>query len=247
MTFVGALLLPSLIAYYYDERLLNGISVWVKPLKFQFSEIMLIATILIAFSLIEPAKQDTSLLKIGVNLVVVCGILEVLYIMLQAARGVASHYNNSTKLEAIMYPIMGVGAILMVVGAFIVGYVIFRTPKSEQFEGFRLGSALGLMLGAVFTLIAAGILSGNVGGHWVGGIKSDIGGVPFLGWSRTGGDLRVAHFFATHLMQVLPILGLISMKLKQENQRKVIFAGSLVGIGVVLFTLWQAKQGLSFF
>ena len=32
--------------------------------------------------------------------------------------------------------------------------------------------------------------------------------VPLLGWSLAVGDLRPAHFLATHAMQILPLLGL---------------------------------------
>ncbi len=42
-----ALALPSLIALFIDERVLNDISVWIKPLKFQASLILMLGTLLL--------------------------------------------------------------------------------------------------------------------------------------------------------------------------------------------------------
>ena len=38
--------------------------------------------------------------------------------------------------------------------------------------------------------------------------SSEVIRVPFIGWYLNGQDLRVPHFLATHLMQLLPLYGL---------------------------------------
>ncbi len=43
--------------------------------------------------------------------------------------------------------------------------------------------------------------------HLVGGPDSG-GGIPFLNWSTTYGDLRIAHFSALHAIQIFMLLGL---------------------------------------
>jgi len=66
----------------------------------------------------------------------------------------------------------------------------------------------GLVASFVLTVYIAGQLS-SMDSHWIGGTRSDAAGIPFLGWSRDGGDLRVAHFFALHGMQFIPFFALL--------------------------------------
>jgi len=140
---------------------------------------------------------------------VFANISEVIYISLQAARGQASHFNQTSPLALALYGLMGLGAVLIVVGSGVFGYGIWRSPAPAGSPNLRRGAALGLMLGSGATFLIAGYLSQHPGGHLVGGPPTDAFGLPFLGWATRGGDLRVPHFFATHAMQVLPLAGLL--------------------------------------
>src|SRR5690606_10217231 len=127
------------------------------------------------------------------------GLFEIGYIMLQAARGRASHFNNETVLESAMYALMGIGAVTLVVAPFIMGVWLWRDyGRNLRADPLRLAAALGLVLSAVTTLVIAGFMSSFWGSHWVGDATSDAGGLPLVGWSQQVGDLRVAHFFASH-------------------------------------------------
>ncbi|MAI44505.1 MAG: hypothetical protein CMB79_01155 [Filomicrobium sp.] len=43
---------------------------------------------------------------------------------------------------------------------------------------------------------------------YVGTIPTDETRMALTGWSRVGGDIRVSHFLATHMIQALPIVGI---------------------------------------
>ncbi|TDQ82312.1 hypothetical protein A8950_2134 [Dongia mobilis] len=241
-------LLPVTLALAgIDPRQLNGASVWSKPIKFQLSLFVHFATLTWLAALLDPAAAAGPWLRRGFLAAVVAAFGEVLYITLQAARGRASHFNLETPLEAALYNAMGVGALLIVLNAMQLGWVLRRGARAETGEGLCLGAVLGLILGGAATLVVAGALgSGELvadKGHWVGGIRSDSGGLPLFGWSQSGGDLRVPHFFATHLMQALPLLGLLADRYWQRRARFVVLAGALLGLGLVGFTFAQAIRG----
>jgi hypothetical protein len=248
----AGLLVICAVAYLFDTRLVNGINVWTKPNKFNASFLMQLITVLWLWQLVEPAKRAS---KFAVGLVAtlaISGLIEIFYIAFQSARGRASHFNNQTVWEAFAYTvIMGGAAVVLVVTTSIVGVLIWRhaTTAARQNKGLYWGAALGLFLGGIATLITASAMaSGQIAGpgHWVGGIRSDVGGLPILGWSTTGGDLRVPHFFATHLMQALPIAGLLADRLWAAKATWIVWLASAAGLAVVVLTFVQAVNGKSF-
>jgi hypothetical protein len=242
-------LLPaSLALLLVDPRQLNGISVWAKPIKFQLSLAVHFATLAWLVQLVTPAAAGRVALRLGCVIAGGAALFEILYITLQAARGRASHFNAETPLELALYQVMGVGAVLIVANAIQAGWVIRRHSRPEIGAGFREGASLGLILGGIATLLTAGVLgSGEIAGpgHWVGGIRSDVGGLPLLGWSQSGGDLRVPHFFATHLTQILPLLGLLADRIGR-GRLALVRIGGVLGLAIVLATFLQAIAGVPF-
>ncbi|MBU0740113.1 MAG: hypothetical protein KJ981_12285 [Alphaproteobacteria bacterium] len=245
----AALALPSLVALGLDDRLINGISVWSKPLKFQASLAMMLLTLVLLLPLIEARTRAGLGVFLASLMAAITANGEVFYITLQAARGRASHFNDSTPFEAMAYSVMGAGAALLVLSSLVIGVYILLRARPDAPTGLRLGGGWGLVLGSVATLITAFALGGGQidgPGHWVGGIKTDVGGLPLFGWSRTGGDLRVPHFFATHIMQAMPILGLGLDRFTPRLARAGIALGAVISIAVVIGTFVQAVQGRPF-
>lgn len=248
------LLLPSLLLLASDPRQFNGISVWIKPIKFHLSLALHFATLAILVDLVAPTAGAQPFLRHAFVVAGLAGLFEAGYITLQAARGRASHFNDGTPLEAALYTVMGVGAVLLVLVAFHLGRVILASPRPGLGAGLRLGAGLGLTLGAVATLLTAGILGsgaipealGQPIGHWIGGDRSDATGLPLLGWSTTGGDLRVPHFFATHVMQILPLVGWLADRYRPATARVAVLAAAAVLLAAILATFGQAVSGIPF-
>lgn len=67
------------------------------------------------------------------------------------------------------------------------------------------------------------------------------GGLRFLNWYRTNGDLRVAHFIGMHALQVLPLMAFYVLK-----NTKAVFVFSGLYLLLAVWVLVQALQGKPF-
>jgi hypothetical protein len=249
MWFCFALLPVTLLALTMDERLVNGISVWSKPLKFQLSLGVHFLTLALMLGPIVDKARASRLVTWAVVAAAASCILEVGYITLQSARGRSSHFNADTPLENVMYGVMGVGALLLTSAAIVIGGQIWRNGRPEIGNGLKSGAILGLILGGIATIVTAGFMSSSFileTGRWVNGARNDANGIPLMGWSGTGGDLRVPHFFALHIMQALPVLGLMADRWAANQARAVVYFGVCVWLAIVIGTFVQALNGFPF-
>ncbi len=243
-----AMLIPSILALLLDERLVNAINVWSKPLKFQLSMSLNMLTIILLLPMLSDSWLKSRTIRWSSLAVAFASTFEIAYIVLQSSRGRASHFNALTPVEVTMYQLMGIGSVILVLGPLVVGIAIWRSPAVGNY-GLRFGAILGLTIGALLTLFTAGYLSSSIiveSGRWVAGVRNDASGLPLLGWSTTGGDLRVSHFFATHTMQALPLAGLVADRFAPAKGRTLVWVATFLCIGIVAATFLQARNGIPF-
>ncbi len=237
-------IVPCLFAMLVDPRTVNDINVWIKPSKFFVSFAIYYATLAWAFGYLPQSAQGSVAGRLVIRGALVVGVYEMSWIVLAAANGVLSHFNDST-VGAIAYGLAGIGSLVLIGVILMQGMMIARQRTVPIAPALRWGIVSGAVIAFGATLITAGTLSMN-GGHWVGGIPSDAYGLPLLGWSRIGGDLRVAHFFALHAQQALPALGLAAVTLGRSNARGTMLLGALAYAALVVVTFVQALRGVPF-
>lgn len=218
----GAMLLVTLLAYGLDDRMLRGVNIWSKPAKFALSFGIHLATLLWLASLLTHEAQRYFSTRLALIAASMASVTEVFYVALQSARGRASHFNFETPFDSFMYyAVMGGSALVIVMTTFALGVSVLQNPKPTLATGLRLGAGWGAIVGAVATLIVAGALASgrfSGAGPWIGNLRTDAGGLPIVGWSTSVGDLRVPHFFATHLIQALPLVGWLADKLASKTR-----------------------------
>lgn len=241
-----ALVPPTLVAYAFDSRTLLDVNVWEKPLKFQGALIAYLFTLALFAGWLPQGTTQKRWYRLFSAVVTFAIALEVTWLMGAAWLGEASHFNSTTPFLTALYPVMGLIAVVLTSATAVYGWLFLRDRDSSLSPVFRLSLGLGLMLTFVLTVIAAGIMSGS-GSHFVGGNLSDLEAAPVMGWARDGGDLRVAHFFATHAMHFIPAFGyLASRALSAQAGRIAVLAFSAAFTAFVGYALAEALSGRPF-
>lgn len=241
--FFVLLMVPTTFALLVDQRTFQGINVWIKPLKFQFALGVYLATLAWFADWLPQGTTRALWYRAYAAVVVFAMAAEIAWVGGAAALGVGSHFNTSVRG---LYPLMGFFAVVLTTASLVYGVLIWRAKDSRLDPVFRLSVAVSLILTFVLTVIAATTLS-SFASHYIGSGTSDVQGFPIMGWSRTGGDLRVAHFFATHAMHVIAVVGYIaSLVLPQTLGRLTVLLASLVYTAFVGFTYVEALAGRPF-
>lgn len=240
--FMIAIMVVLAPAAVYDARMLDGARIWDKPIKFALSLAVHFATLAILVQLLPREVRAGPRMARMVRFAVTAAIFEMGYIIFQAARGRASHFNFGTPFETAMYALMGVGAVYLAIVPLLVGRLI-RAHGDGDRSAYRLGAVVGLPLATVLTLIVAGYMSGIAYDRWVG-IPTGAQGVPLFGWSREVGDFRPAHFVGLHVMQILPLVGYVGDRLAPALARTAVWIVAAIFVLATAALFGQALAGL---
>jgi hypothetical protein len=224
------------VALLYDTRLVTGLNPWIKPMKFLSSIAIFLWSM--AWFMAETDARHRRRLGIIRWTMVLAMVGEIVLISMQAARGTTSHFNIQTPFDARVFDAMG----LMIVANSLAAAWFLTTLRPVT--GDRAGYLWGLRAGVVVFVVGSFegfVMVANMG-HAVPGPDGGPG-LPFVNWSTTGGDLRIAHFIGLHSLQVLPILGwaLDRGRAGAPNaRRRTIAVAGVLWLALMVAALWLA-------
>lgn len=225
-----------LILFFIDSRTIGNINVWVKPIKFTTS--LWIYSWTLAWILEElPSKKFVKLASVGIFIFM---FLEVSLIIMQAARGVSSHFNITTAFDGLIFSLMGV---LILINTLILIWITIRFFILKNTNAYVWGIRFGLLI-LILASVEGGYMASKLS-HAVNA-SNEGSGLPFLGWSKEGGDLRIAHFLGIHALQFLPLFGWQIGKLNLKNRVLITFLGALLYGIMVCYFFYQAMLGIPF-
>lgn len=234
--------LALLLGFYsfFNKELIMGINSMIKPIKFALSIWIYAWTMAMLLFYVNDKKKVRNLSILAV----ITMVYEQFAITLQAFRGQLSHFNNNTAFGGILYALMGIFIVALTVQTLRISITFIRQKTYIIPAPLVLSIQIGLIFFVIFSFFG-GYISG-VNGHTVG--ANDGGeGLPLINWSTTFGDLRVAHFFGIHALQIIPIFGYwVSEKYESATATKAIWVFSIIYLAYVCFTMIQALMGMPF-
>ncbi|MFJ9762545.1 hypothetical protein ACIRUY_01895 [Streptomyces erythrochromogenes] len=256
----------SAVGLAVDDRVLTGAPIWAKPFKFSISFVAYCLALAWMISLLgedRPRLRRTAWWA-GTT-VAVASAVEMVLITLQVLRGVRSHFNSATPFDTQVYSLMGNTVVVLWLGTLVVAALLWRARTADRATAWsiRISTVLALTgagLGFLMSLPtpeqqrreAAGVRLLESGAHSVG-VPDGGPGMFLTGWSTTGGDLRIPHFFGMHALQLLPLLVLAlaalaphHARLRDERVRvRLVLTAGAVYAGVLALLTWQALRGQS--
>jgi hypothetical protein len=252
----GLLTLLGAIGMLVDPRIVLGMPNWAKSTKFGISLSLYGATLLWMLPMITRWPRLVRVVAAGSGATL---LIEIVLLIMQAARGVPMHFNVSTPLDTALWGIMSFT--IMIFWLFTaLGLVLLlfqKLPNRVLAWSVRLGlllTLIGFTEGFMMTgpnapqraALAAGQQLDLVGAHTMNGFDGGPG-LPFAGWSTQHGDLRIGHFAGIHATQIIPLLGILLLRrrekwLREGHRLALVAIGAGGYLGLVALVTWQALR-----
>ncbi|WP_132154525.1 hypothetical protein [Kribbella antiqua] len=217
---MAGLSLAAGIGLLVDSREILNESVWLKPFKFGISFVLYGATLAWLLSKLRKAK------RLGWwtgTVFAITGLVDVGFIVVQAARGTFSHFNANTDTFNQVGQQVFMSGVLGLFGASLVIAIMLqfqRIGDAPLVRAIRVGLGLAVAgMAIAFYLVGSNgsreeVVDANghpvtlAGSHGIG-VESGGPGMPLTHWSTVGGDLRIPHFVGLHAIQFLLITVLV--------------------------------------
>jgi hypothetical protein len=148
---------------------------------------------------------------------------EVVWVSLQRWRGVASHFNDDTTLDSLLFTLMGGTAVAVTATIILILAVLAFTALDAP-----PSMALAIRAGLLILLVAQGV-GGWMIGHGLG--LAETGQTDGLTTFGQAGAMKVPHAVSIHAIQVLPSLAwLLSFAAVDERRRLLLVRAATVSL-----------------
>jgi hypothetical protein len=254
----AALLAATAALALVDPRVIAGAPAWFKPMKFSISIAFYALTLVWMLGHVRGHPQLVGIIGSAVALGMT---IEMGWVLMQAMRGVRSHFNLSTPFDANAYSLMGLIILVIWLLTALTALLLMRQKLADPVFAWslRLGLLVGLAGMSVGFLMTGRLSPAQTAEietqdtlHYAGthsvGVEDGGPGLPFVGWSTEGGDLRVPHFIGLHGLQLLPLAGLainrrFAAALSLRRRAALLWTAGLGYLGLFGLSTWQALRG----
>jgi len=232
----------SIAGLLLDGRELLGQPIWAKPLKFSLS--ILIYSVTFSWLIGLTRGRLRRVAWWAGTIAAVALVVEMVVIVAAVIAGTTSHFNVSTPLNTTLWAVMAASIVVVWVASLLVALALFRAPLGDRARtlAIRAGALIALLgMGLAFLMTGPTAdqledFRGVAGAHAVG-VADGGAGIPILGWSTEGGDLRIPHFIGMHALQLLPLAAIL-LELAARRVPPLRHPGVRLGVVRVLVALY---------
>ncbi len=199
-----------------------------KPGLFGVSAGLTVWSIAWLMTQLSPLKLD----RILANLIAGSLLIEVGLITWQYWRGVPSHFNQATRLDAT------IEATMLILILFVTASIFYLTIRTFRLRTIDRSMALAIRGGMWLLSLSCvlGILTSVLGEMNIAADK------PYDTWGKAG-VLKFPHGVALHAIQLLPILSWFAQRLRIRNAIWLIHSALLSQIFFLIYAVRQTLQG----
>lgn len=210
------------VVYLVEGGAWGGPVSWRKPIVFGLSFGITLATVTWFMTFIRP-RRAVGWIVLG--LFAVASLGEVLLISMQTWRGVASHFNEDTEFDGMVFGLMGaLVAVVALVTVFVAARSFFHVDAPASL-------AWAIRLGLVLMLVSQAV-----------GVQMIVQGGNTFG---VAGDAKIPHAVTLHAVQVLPALAVVLLLSNHREawRLRIVLLGALGYVGLIASTLVQMVSG----
>lgn len=208
-----------------------GINAFIKPIKFFLSTGIFVWTMGWLTGYLTQQKS-VRIYSWAITLILV---FELTVVVVQAGLGQLSHFNVKSASGGILFALMGIAITIATLWTLYIGILFLLRRPGDLSSTYLWSIRLGILIFVVFAF-EGGLMAARLA-HTVG--APDGGpGLPGINWSTQHGDLRIAHFFGMHALQLIPLFGYY---VARRPFQTVLFA--LVYVGAVSWLMLEALAG----
>lgn len=234
-----AMLGVALVGLLVDDRQLLGENVWLKPMKFAISIPIYCVTIALLLRFYPYSSDRKRLLS---NIIGWVLMLEIPLVMIQAARGIRSHFNFENPFNGLIFGAMG---ILIFINTLVLFYMMGTAFLKKLDTNITMQRAIQFGWLAMIISIIAGQLMIAANAHSVG-VPDGGAGIPITHWSTEGGDWRAVHFLGMHGIQLLPLLAYFFNKWHWKYRQSLIGGIGISYLAFIGYIFVKTQAGMPF-
>ena len=147
----------SALAFFFDDRLILGLNPWIKPAKFEISLLIFLWTLAWFMPEVRAGSRTRAFIRWTPPIVMT---VEIVLIVLQAARGTTSHFNNNTPMDDAIFSVMGIMITVNTV-AMLAMLLTLRRDTPPDRAGYLWGMRMGIAIFILASLQGFVIVANN--------------------------------------------------------------------------------------